>query len=158
MEAMSHKKHHGMNPYLAFASMMTLSFVSMYMLMYAMVNEFANVYSSVNEFYMAGLMTAPMMAFEIVMMRRMYPMKGWNVAIGVGAIILLIAFWCGIRSQAGVSDRQFLRSMIPHHAGAILMCREAKLHDPRVQSLCQQIIGSQQKEIDQMKAILHEGS
>ena len=157
METMSHTKHPGMNPYVLFASMMLLSFVAMYVLMYAMVNEFANVYSSVNEFYMAGLMTAPMMAFEIVLMRHMYPMKGWNIAIGVGAIVLLIAFWCGIRSQAGVSDHQFLRSMIPHHAGAILMCQQANLHDPRVRSLCQQIIVSQQKEIDEMKALLREG-
>ena len=36
-----------------------LSFMSMYVLMYAMVNTFANVVPNINQFYMAGLMTAP---------------------------------------------------------------------------------------------------
>jgi hypothetical protein len=40
-----------------------LSFISMYVLMYAMVDRFANVYPNFNQFYMAGLMTAPMVLF-----------------------------------------------------------------------------------------------
>ena len=103
---------------------------------------------------MAGLMTAPMLLIEIVLMRHMYPMKIWNVAIGIGASVLLLAFWFGIRVQAGVSDRQFLRSMIPHHSGAVLMCEKAKITDPEIQTLCKGIISSQTSEIDQMKAIL----
>lgn len=154
MATMSHEKHSRMNPYLAFAIMAIMSFVSMYGLMYAMVNTFANVYSSINQVYMAGLMTAPMLLVEIVLMRHMYPMRVWNVAIGIGAVVLLVAFWSGIRVQAGVSDRQFLRSMIPHHAGAILMCQQATLHDPQILRLCQNIITSQQAEIDQMKSLL----
>lgn len=46
--------------------------------------------------------------------------------------------------------------MIPHHAGAILMCGEASLSDPRIQQLCRGIIQSQQSEIDQMKRLLAE--
>ena len=42
--------------------MMGLSFVAMYALMYAMVDQWANVYNNVNQFYMAGLMAAPMLA------------------------------------------------------------------------------------------------
>jgi hypothetical protein len=42
------------------AIMTALSFISMYVLMYAMVDRFANVYSNLNQFYMAGLMTAPL--------------------------------------------------------------------------------------------------
>jgi uncharacterized protein (DUF305 family) len=61
-----------------------------------------------------------------------------------------------IRQQTLVSDRQFLRSMIPHHAGAILMCRQAPIADPEIQRLCTTIISSQQAEIDQMKAKLRE--
>ena len=37
----------------------------MYILMYAMVNAFANVYPNVNQFYMAGLMTAPMVVCSL---------------------------------------------------------------------------------------------
>jgi uncharacterized protein (DUF305 family) len=34
------------------------------------------------------------------------------------------------------------------------MCREADLSDPEILTLCTQILESQQREIDQMKAIL----
>jgi uncharacterized protein (DUF305 family) len=44
--------------------------------------------------------------------------------------------------------------MIPHHAGAILMCGEAPVSDREIKRLCRTIIDCQQKEIDQMKAML----
>lgn len=53
-----------------------------------------------------------------------------------------------------IGDRQFLRSMIPHHASAILMCEQAGISDARIKQLCaapQGIIASQQAEIQQMK-------
>jgi hypothetical protein len=46
--------------------------------------------------------------------------------------------------------------LIPHHAGAILMCEQASLQDTEIKELCQTIISSQQAEIDQMKATLSE--
>ena len=52
------------------------------------------------------------------------------------------------------TDEQFLRSMIPHHAGAILMCQEASIEDQEIRELCRSIIASQQTEIDLMKAKL----
>lgn len=33
--------------------------------------------------------------------------------------------------------------MIPHHAGAILMCEQAAITGPRVEALCVEIIDSQ---------------
>jgi uncharacterized protein (DUF305 family) len=72
----------------------------------------------------------------------------------VVSVILEIIFFIFIRQQTAISDKQFLRSMIPHHAGAILMCSQAPITDPEIQDLCKSIIASQQKEIDQMKAIL----
>jgi uncharacterized protein (DUF305 family) len=47
-----------------------------------------------------------------------------------------------------------LRSMIPHHSGAILMCNEASLQDQRIRELCKTIVVGQQQEIDQMRTIL----
>lgn len=67
----------------------------------------------------------------------------------VGTVTVL-----AIRDQSGVGDRQFLRSMIPHHAGALLMCGEAPIAD-EVKALCGQIPRSQQSESDQVKAILN---
>jgi hypothetical protein len=134
--------------------MAALSFVAMYILMYAMVNAFADVYNNINQVYMAGLMAAPMVVIELVVMRAMYHNAKLNLAL-IGASIaagaLLFVF---IRQQAVVNDRQFLRSMIPHHSSAILMCREAPLQDAEIRKLCDGIISGQEQEIDQMNGIL----
>lgn len=136
--------------------MAALSFASMYALMYAMVDAFDNVYNSLNQVYMAGLMTAPMIVIELVVMRGMYQDKRRNMLILGGAIVAGLAFFALIRWQTQVTDRQFLRSMIPHHAGAILMCEQAPLRDPEIKTLCGDIIKGQQAEIDRMKAKLRQ--
>jgi hypothetical protein len=133
-----------------------LSFISMFILMYAMVDVFSNVFVNINQFYMAGLMTAPMILIEMVVMGAMYMDKKLNTIIIAVSSVLLIAFFVLIRQQGAVSDKQFLKSMIPHHAGAILMCEEANLQDQEIKDLCQSIISGQQAEIDQMKAKLQE--
>lgn len=143
-----------MHHYKRFGLMIGLSFVAMYILMYAMVNSLSNVFNSVNQFYMAGLMTAPMAIIEILLMKAMYPNKKINGFILAVSVLALVFFWVGIRNQIGVGDTQFVRSMIPHHSGAILMCNEANFHDSELRTLCGNIIKSQQDEINQMKAIL----
>src|SRR5438094_8837692 len=50
----------------------TLVHLDVHILMYAMVNRFANVYSNLNQFYMAGLMTAPVVVIELALMGSMY--------------------------------------------------------------------------------------
>lgn len=144
-----HKQH-----YIHLLIMTVLSYIAMYVFMYSMVDRFANVYPNVNQLYMAGVMAAPMVLIELFVMRAMYPRTGLNVAIGTAAIILLALFFAAIRFQTGVGDVQFVKSMIPHHAGAILMCQGASLTDAELKKLCGEINESQQREIDQMKAIL----
>lgn len=134
--------------------MVVLSFLSMYALMYAMVNSFDNVYTNFNQFYMAGLMTAPMVIIELVLMEGMYPNKKRNVAIIAASAIALILCWTFIRQQTAISDQQFYKSMIPHHAGAILMCEQSPSRNPEVRRLCQGIVSSQRAEIALMKSKL----
>ena len=134
--------------------MTVLSFISMYVFMYAMVDTFANVYPNFNQFYMAGLMTAPMVLIELLLMGSMYRNKTANIVITAASIVALGAFFLMIRQQTAVADTQFLKSMIPHHAAAILMCEKAPVQDTEIKQLCRTIISSQQKEIDQMKAKL----
>jgi uncharacterized protein (DUF305 family) len=136
--------------------MTVISFAAMYVLMYAMVNTWANVYMNVNQFYMAGLMAASMVIIEVAIMRAVYHDKRLNVAVILGAFLVLAGFWIMIRQQTAVSDRQFLRSMIPHHAGAILMCTKAPIRDADIKQLCENIVSGQQSEIDQMTAKLNE--
>jgi uncharacterized protein (DUF305 family) len=150
--ANAHSEHS--NPYMRLLWMTALSFVSMYILMYAMVAAFSDVYNSVNQVYMAGLMTAPMVAIELLLMRPMYPNGRLNLLLIAAAVVAGVLFWMLIRQQGAVTDSQFLRSMIPHHSGAVLMCDEASLRDARVQKFCRGIIAGQRAEIAEMKALL----
>ena len=155
---MQHNQHGehagGENHYLRLAVMIALSFISMYVLMYAMVNTRGDVYNSLNQVYMAGLMTAPMAVIEMLLMSGMYKNKKLNSLLIAGSCLAGIAFFLFIRQQTAISDRQFLRSMIPHHSGAILMCNDASLQDQRILELCKTIVAGQQQEIDKMRAIL----
>jgi uncharacterized protein (DUF305 family) len=150
----SKDRSHRENHYPHLMAMAGVSFIAMYILMYAMVNASSNAFNNLNQVYMAGLMTGAMVIIELVIMRRMYHDRRANVGLGLGAAVLLAACWFAIREQAAIGDRQFLRSMIPHHAGAILMCEQAPLSDASIRDLCQQIIKSQQAEIDLMKGYL----
>ena len=152
----SGQTHHG--HYGRLLLMMALSFLAMYALMYAMVDQWANVYHNVNQFYMAGLMAAPMLLIELWLMSSMYPDRRRNLILAGVTVAFMLFCWWGIRTQAAVTDRQFIRSMIPHHAGAILMCEENRLKDPELVKLCQEIITSQKQEIAQMKQLLAERS
>lgn len=149
----THQGHYG-----RLLLMMALSFLAMYALMYAMVDQWANVYNNVNQFYMAGLMAAPMLLIELWLMSSMYPDRRRNLILAGVTVAFMLFCWWGIRTQAAVTDRQFIRSMIPHHAGAILMCEENRLKDPELVKLCQEIITSQKQEIVQMKQLLAERS
>ena len=143
-----------MHHYRQFLIMITLHFIAMYVFMYAMVNAFDNVFNNFNQVYMAALMTASMVLIEIPLMWGMYKSKKLNIIIIAVGFVVLVASFMAIRKQTAISDRQFLRSMIPHHAGAILMCNEASIQDQEIKALCKNILTSQQAEIDQMKAIL----
>lgn len=139
------------------ALMAALHFAAMYVLMYAMVNTVANAFPNFNQAYMAALMTAPMLILELALMGGMYPKKGLNGAVVAAGLLLLAGSFFAIRQQTAIGDREFLRSMIPHHAGAILMCNQASIRDSEIRALCfgrDGILDSQQREIDQMKRIL----
>lgn len=144
------------HPYRQLLIMCLVSFATMYILMYAMVDSWTNVYPNLNQFYMASLMTAAMVIIELVVMHSMYPNKRLTISLITGAAIALALFFLLIQQQTAISDQQFLKSMIPHHGAAVLMCKQVPIQDKEIQQLCTNIVSSQQSEIDWMKAQLGE--
>ena len=128
----------------------------MYILMYSMIDTLSDAYLSVTRAYMALAMTAPMLIFAILIMGSMYKNKKANIAILVGGLVLLAVSVYAMRDQTAINETQFLRSMIPHHSSAILMCENPRLQDPQVKELCGEIIESQKSEIAEMNAMLSE--
>jgi uncharacterized protein (DUF305 family) len=157
---------HGMRPHSAsqhagssartywmFALNLALSLIPMYLAMFTMIDGSGDYRNNVNMLYMALTMLAPMGMVMLATMRSMYGNKRLNLALYAGLLALLVASFLATRSQALVHDRQFVDSMIPHHSGAILMCREARLTDPELVTLCGEIVKAQRAEIRQMEAI-----
>jgi len=135
--------------------MTILSFAAMFGLMYMMVDVVDNIYPNFNQFYMAGAMTAAMVIIEVAVMGSMYKERRTKVIVIGAGFVALMMFFLFTRNQTAVSDHDFLKAMIPHHAGALLMCKNPKLRDPEIQSLCRSITSGQQSEIDFMKIKLH---
>ena len=145
---------HQPHSYRWLAAELIADFLIMYFVMFAMIASLDHLRHNLNNVYMTLMMVAPMAVLMIVTMRSMYPNRRLNLILIAACIALFAAATFGVRTQAAIGDRQFLKSMIPHHSGAILMCREAKLRDPEIVRLCQGIVRSQSQEIAQMEAIL----
>lgn len=133
---------------------MAIDFVIMYFVMYTMIATLDHLYLNINNVYMTLMMVAPMTILMLVFMRSMYGSKRLNIIIGAGAALVFIASFVAMRTQAGVGNEEFLKSMIPHHSGAILMCEQSSITDPEIVSLCREIVAAQRTEIAQMQAIL----
>lgn len=127
--------------------------VIMYFVMFTMIDSLSDFFNNLNMAYMAVMMVAPMTVLMLLAMPHMFPSKAINLGVMVGALILFVAAFTAMRAQGGVGDRQFVRSMIPHHSGAILMCEKSAIRDPRLVALCTEIIRAQKEEITRMKEI-----
>lgn len=147
---------HARGQYVKLGIIAGLSFASMYGMMFAMVDRFADVYSNVNQVYMAGLMTAPMVLIEMLLMWAMLTDMRLNVLIIAASIMVMVGCFAAIRGQAGITDKQLLRSMIAHHSSTILMCRKATIQDADIKEMCNRIIAGQRQETDEMAAKLEE--
>lgn len=122
--------------------------------MFLNVDDAGHIYLSTTRFYMSVLMVAPMAVLMLLMMGHMYPNKKLNIGIMAGAVVVFIAVTFLLRTQTPISDKAYMQAMIPHHSSAILTSKHAHITDPEVKALSEQIIQSQEKEIQQMKTIL----
>jgi uncharacterized protein (DUF305 family) len=146
-------KHH----YVMLAVNLGLSLLVMYLAMFAMIFTWEEFIQNINFLYMALVMWAPMAVIMLLTMRSMYMNRKLNLVLHVAFVAIFVLALVGIRTQGLVGDRQFVKSMIPHHSGALLMCQEAALKDAELRELCygpNGIMASQKREIAQMKAIL----
>lgn len=134
-----------------FAAMIATSTVVMFGLMYLNTYAVEHVEFSQTRMWMALVMGAAMALVMIGFMWGMYENRRANVAIVVGATIVLAgALWL-VRGQQTVSDVSYMRAMIPHHSIAIMTSERAHIRDPQVRLLADRIIDAQVREIAEMK-------
>ena len=140
--------------YKKLALAISINAVIMFLLTYVMIDSLNHLYLNINKVYMTLMMVAPMVIVMLVVMRSMYENKKLNnILIALFSGLFILSFLLA-RTQTPVGDGQFLRSMIPHHSSAILMCEQAAITDPEIISLCEEIVEAQVEEIAQMEALL----
>lgn len=145
-----------MPKYARFGLMIATSTVAMFGLMYLNTYQLDHVFFSETRVYMAFVMGATMGAIMLLFMLGMYQNKKINTGILLGtAMVFAVALWL-LRSQATVEDVSYMRAMIPHHSIAIMTSERANISDPRVRELADEIIASQRREIQEMKALIPE--
>ena len=140
--------------YLRFLAMIATSIVAMYLLMYLNTFDLDHVYWSQTRAWMALYMGAAMAVIMLAYMWSMYRNRSANIAIIVLGIVAFGAALYLVRSQRTVDDVAWMKAMIPHHSIAILTSERARITDPRVRELADQIIATQLREIDEMKALI----
>ena len=145
-----------MGGYARFGAMIGTATVVMFGLMYLNTTEPGHVFFSETRAYMALVMGATMAALMLAFMLGMYRDRRWNAAIFVGSGVLFAAALWLVRSQTTIDDVSYMKAMIPHHSIAILTSERARIRDPRVRELADQIIESQRREIAEMKALIGE--
>jgi hypothetical protein len=142
--------------YARFAAMVATSTVVMFGLMYLNVFQLDHIYFSETRAFMALIMGAVMAVIMLAFMLSMYKNRRTNVAIFAGStVVFALALWL-VRSQTTVGDVAYMKAMIPHHSIAILTSERARISDPRVRELADEIIAAQREEIAEMKALIRD--
>ena len=140
--------------YWRFAAMIATSTLVMFGLMYIHTSIWDHAYFSETRAWMALLMGAVMAIVMLGYMLNMYRNRAVNTAIFVGAALAFALTTWLVRSQVTVSGLDYLQAMVPHHSIAILTSERARIADPRVRKMADEIIESQRKEIAEMKYLI----
>ena len=137
-----------------FAGMIATSTIVMFVLMYQLVYSADHVMFSLNRLVASLVMGCVMTLVMLGFMWGMYEGRRTKIAVVSIAAVLGALLLYANRSQALVGDTTFMSAMIPHHSIAINNARKARISDPRVRELADQIIASQVREIAEMKLLL----
>ena len=137
-----------------FAAMIAVSTAVMFPLMYQLVYSWDHATFSLTRLVSAIVMGCVMAAIMLAFMWKMYRGQGTKLAVLIGAIVVGILVLAVNRQQMLIGDVDFMKSMIPHHSIAINNAEKARISDPRVRKLADEIISSQVREIREMKLLI----
>jgi hypothetical protein len=137
-----------------FASMIIVSTIIMFPLMYQLVYSADHLMFSLNRLIAALVMGCVMTVVMLGFMWSMYRGITTKLVVLLAAATAGIALLAVNRSQVLIGDLSFMEAMIPHHSIAINNARKAHITDPRVRKLADEIIKSQVREIAEMKLLI----
>ena len=130
------------------------SFIIQFFIMSAlMTNKLLNIRSSIGKFYISCIMALLMGILEVGM--NDFYMGSLSIPYYFSLIFTLIIFVYLYRNQVYIYDKDYLNEMIEHHSMALLTSEEIlqKTGSERVKRLAENIISTQQKEIEYMEQL-----
>ena len=133
---------------------MTVDFVVIYLVMYTMIATLDHFRLNINTAFMTLMMVMPTTMVMLLSRRPMFESRRLNFLISLSAALVFLASLAAMRAHAAVGDAELLRTMIPHHSGAILMCEQSVITDAEIIDLCTRITNGQKSEIAEMQGIL----
>lgn len=140
--------------YRRFGLMIATSTVVMFGLMYLNAYALEHVRFSQTRMWMALVMGATMAGIMLGFMWGMYRNRRANLMILAAAVLVFAGALALVRSQRTVDDVSYMKAMIPHHSIAVLTSERARIRDPRVRALADEIIAAQRREIAEMEALI----
>lgn len=143
-----------MSPYRRFTAMIAVSSVLMFVLMYLNTYQFSHVWFSQTRLFMTMIMAGSMTLVMFWFMRDMYKNRRANLGIVFAGVALMLSGLLLVRSQVTVRDISWMEAMIPHHSIALLTSERARITDPRVRELADNIIEAQRREIAEMETLI----
>ncbi len=148
-------QHPGSGSYVRFFAMIATSMVVMFCLMYLHSYQLIDhAWFSETRLFMTLIMGGGMVIVMLAYMLGMYRSTAKNLAtLGVGVVLIAAGIFL-VRSQITVSDTDYMEGMIPHHSIAILTSERARIEDPRVRELADEIIEAQRREIKEMEWLI----
>jgi hypothetical protein len=135
--------------------MMISSFIIQLLVMSnIMTNSYKNITFSVGKFYMSIIMATLMGLIEVLMFD--VHMNTISGIYYVSLFFMLVMFIYLYRKQVYIDDKEYLEEMIEHHSMALLTSEEIlqKTSSERVKKLAENIISTQEKEIEYMRQLI----
>ena len=135
-------------------SMLFGSFLIQFFIMSAlMTNKLLNIRSTIGKFYISCIMALLMGLLEVGMYD--FYMNSLSFIYYFALIFALIIFVYLYKNQIYIYDKDYLNEMIEHHSMALLTSEEIlqKTGSERVKRLAENIISTQQKEIEYMEQL-----
>ncbi|WP_431879060.1 DUF305 domain-containing protein [Micromonospora marina] len=142
--------------YIRFGLVLLISLAVMFVLTLSQIRRWSDFFLNLSNFYMSVIMVAVMGVIMMGVMHQMFTDRRLNVVLYSVLGALFVAGFAAVRTEPFVGNENFLKSMIPHHSRAVLVCQESDITDPEIVALCDQIVKSQEEEITQMKRILRD--
>ena len=135
--------------------MMTSSFIIQLIFMSSiMTDSYKNITFSMGKFYISVIMAVLMGILEVLMFD--IHIKTISYIYYLSLFFILVLFIYLYRNQIYIDDKEYLNEMIEHHSMALLTSEEIlqKTHSERVKKLAENIISTQEKEIEYMQQLI----